>query len=432
MSLWLTDAVLRGPLLGSILMSLCTALVGAITLMRKKALIGETLSHATFPGVAIGMLIAGYNFPNQEKMTFACILLGAFLAALCAQSFIEKLLKYREKSDVTLCYILASFLGAGVLLVSFMQQAHAVWYRTIQVFFYGQAATMTDFHVVIYAGLSLCVCSIVILLYRPIKAVCFDPVFSETIGIKKAWVFQVLSVLLSLAIVIGIRCAGVILITGMLIAPAIVSRCLTKRFSSFLIISSFVGIASSILGNYITTIPIDSGFSLHYVPTGPATVMVASILAFLALLLAPRKGLLPKLFRRWKFQKNCLLENLLKALWKEPKVPFKKILKWNLATSWMVFYALYNLQRQGWLLKEKGVYRLTDDGDKKAAYIVRLHRLWELYLAQNLGGAVEHIHHSAEEMEHLITPDIEAKLTKALFNPTKDPHKQPIPSKEFL
>jgi manganese/zinc/iron transport system permease protein len=413
-------------------MSLCTALVGAITLMRKKALIGETLSHATFPGVAIGMLIAGYNFPNQEGITFLCILLGAFISALCAQAFIEKLLKYREKADVTLCYILASFLGAGVLLVSFMQQAHAVWYRTIQVFFYGQAATMTDFHVIIYAALSLCVCCIVFLLYRPIKAVCFDPVFSETIGIKKTWVFQALSVLLSLAIVIGIRCAGVILITGMLIAPAIVSRSLTKRFSSFLILSALTGVVSSVIGNYITTIPVGSGMSAHYIPTGPSTVMVASILAFLTLLLAPRKGLVPKLFRRWKFQKNCLLENLLKALWKEPEVHFKKIVQWNLAASWMVFYALKKLQRQGWLLKEKGRYKLTADGDKKAAYIVRLHRLWELYLTQNLGGAVEHIHHSAEEMEHLITPDIEAKLTKALFNPTKDPHKQPIPSKELL
>ncbi|MEI8300925.1 MAG: iron chelate uptake ABC transporter family permease subunit [Chlamydiota bacterium] len=432
MSLWLTDTVLRGPLLGSILMSLCTALVGAITLMRKKALIGETLSHATFPGVAIGMLIAGYNFPNKEGLTFVCILLGAFISALCAQFFIEKLLKYREKSDVALCYILASFLGAGVLLVSFIQQAHAIWYRTIQVFFYGQAATMTDFHVVIYAVLSLCVCFVITLLYRPIKAVCFDPVFSQAIGIKKNWVFQILSVLLSLAIVIGIRCAGVVLITGMLIAPAIVSRCLTKRFSSFLIVSSCVGVISSALGNYITTIPVNSGLSLHYIPTGPSTVMVASILAFLALLLSSRKGLLPKLFRRWKFQKNCLLENLLKAIWKESTVNFKHILKWNLATPWMVFYALKKLAHQGWILKEKGIYRLTDDGNKKAAYIVRLHRLWELYLAQNLGGAVEHIHHSAEEMEHLITPDIEAKLTKVLFNPTKDPHKQPIPSKELL
>ena len=69
---------------------------------------------------------------------------------------------------------------------------------------------------------------------------------------------------------------------------------------------------------------------------------------------------------------------------------------------------------------------LTEKGDRKAAHIVRMHRLWELYLV-HIGVGKEKVHHNAEEMEHIITPQIEAQLLKIMNNPTRDPHNSPIP-----
>lgn len=430
-----TDPIFRGPMWGSILMSFSTALVGAITFIRKKSLVGETLAHATFPGVALGMLIGGSLFPDSDLMAFVCILIGAFISSITAQYFVEKLIKKQEKPDVTLCYILASFLGLGVLIASVMQQSYVIWYRKIQIFFYGQAATMTDLHIYIYGALSIFVTLIILVFNRAFKSVCFDAIFSESIGIKRDIVMQLSSVLLALAIVIGIRSVGVVLITGMLIAPAVAAKFLTRKFSRFLALSALIGVVSSVLGNYLATTGSSNEGGHHYLPTGPSAVIIASLIAFISLVIAPEKGLLMKAIRRWNFQKGCILENLLKAFWRreDRSVNFRQIADWKIADSWILHRALKKLLRQGWIKKaEDKRYCLTEDGRKKASYIVRLHRLWELYLAEYLGNDLEHIHHSAEEMEHLITPDIEEKLTKLLLNPKKDPHKQPIPEKEFL
>lgn len=430
-----SDPVFRGPMLGSILMSFSTALVGAITFIRKKSLVGETLAHATFPGVALGMLIAGFLFPDSDLIAFIFILLGALFSSLLANYFIEKLLKKQGKPDVILCYILASFLGFGVLIASFMQQSHVIWYRKIQIFFYGQAATMTDLHIYVYGALSVVVCLAIVILNRAFKSVCFDPIFSESIGISRSLMTQCSSILLSLAIVIGIRSVGVVLITGMLIAPAVAAKFLTRKFSHFLSLAAALGVVSSLFGNYIASIYVSHEGLSRYFPTGPSTVVIASFIAFIALIVAPEKGLFIKAVRRWRFQKSCILENLLKAFWKRENrsIYFREIVEWRVADAFILRGALQRLIRQGWVKKTKdSQYLLTEDGRKKASYIVRLHRLWEVYLAEHLGNSLEHIHHSAEEMEHLITPDIEEKLTKLLLNPTKDPHKQPIPEKEFL
>jgi manganese/zinc/iron transport system permease protein len=89
---------------------------------------------------------------------------------------------------------------------------------------------------------------------------------------------------------------------------------------------------------------------------------------------------------------------------------------------------LTRLARNGWVEKAKsGCYRLTIDGIHRAAYIIRLHRLWEVYLADYLGIGAERVHRSAEEMEHIITPEIETELTRLLKDPKIDPHHQPIP-----
>ena len=98
-------------------------------------------------------------------------------------------------------------------------------------------------------------------------------------------------------------------------------------------------------------------------------------------------------------------------------------------SSFTLFLVLRRLSTHGWIFKQQEIYHLTGDGNRKASSIVRLHRLWELYLADTLKLHSEKVHKTAEEMEHIITPDIEERLTKLLSNPIMDPHQQPIPNK---
>ena len=99
-------------------------------------------------------------------------------------------------------------------------------------------------------------------------------------------------------------------------------------------------------------------------------------------------------------------------------------------SSFSFRFALYRLSREGWVDSKETSISLTKDGVSKAASVVRLHRLWELYLASALGFQGEKIHHNAEEMEHILTPDFEKRLTSLLSDPKEDPHHQPIPEKE--
>ena len=89
------------------------------------------------------------------------------------------------------------------------------------------------------------------------------------------------------------------------------------------------------------------------------------------------------------------------------------------------------MAKNGWMKEVNGnCYQLTADGRGRAANIVRLHRLWEVYLANYLEVGGERVHRNAEEMEHILTPELEKELIRLLNDPKQDPHQQPIPSRE--
>ncbi len=83
---------------------------------------------------------------------------------------------------------------------------------------------------------------------------------------------------------------------------------------------------------------------------------------------------------------------------------------------------------RGWIRRRvKGSWELSSEGSVRAKRIVRLHRLWEVYLVDYLGQNKERVHAMAEHIEHILTPDLERELTLLLKNPLLDPHQQPIP-----
>jgi manganese/zinc/iron transport system permease protein len=436
---YFTDPVLQAPTIGSILMCLSSALVGVIVFLRKRSLLGESLSHAAYPGVVLSVLFVSALFPEAhqgEEVMAIAILLGASLSALLGLWLIEKLERhFKVKDDSALCLILAVFFGVGVLIASRLQVTHALWYKTIQMFLYGQVATMTGIHVVLYLILAALVVGIVLLLYAPIEAMMFDRSFAKSIGMPVKAIDLLLFILLVLAIVIGIRSVGVVLMAGMLIAPAVAARQFTDRLWVMFILAACFGALSGFLGNYFSIeLPawsIRRGWDFKFaLPTGPMILLSASFLCFAALLFAPHYGLCSRLIRIVRFRYRCLAENLLKYLWKKGEgvtVSIEELHKWHPVSFWKVRVPLFYLSYQGWVTRDqKSCYCLTAEGIRRAAHIVRLHRLWEVYLVF-LGKGVERVHRSAEEMEHILTPELEQELTELLEDPKHDPHHQPIP-----
>ncbi len=437
-----TDPVLQAPTIGSMLMCLASALIGVVVFLRKRVLLGEALSHAAYPGVVMSVWLVASFFPASQEVMPVAILIGAFVTALLGLWAIDRLERHFSiKNDAALCLVLSVFFGVGILIASRLQLTHALWYKTVQVFLYGQAATLTDVHLVVYSILAFFTVAILIVLYRQIEMVVFDRSFSKSVGVKVSLIDTVLFALLVLAIVIGIRSVGVVLMAGMLIAPAVAARQLTDRLSVMLLLAGIFGAASGFLGNYLSVeIPLwgksrglDWKFSL---PTGPMILLSASAMSLMALLFAPENGVVCRCWRIAVFRMQCLSENLLKYFWKKGEgavVSAQELEHWHSLAFWKTRLLVWSLQRQGWVKKEKAKgFKLTRDGWLRGSRIVRLHRLWEVYLV-HLGQRVEKVHRSAEEMEHIITPELEEELIELLQDPQHDPHQQPIPrSKELL
>lgn len=437
---YFTDAVLRAPTIGSMLMCLSAALVGVIVFLRKQSLLGESLSHASYPGVVLGVIIAGSLAVDEEQSFYLPIFImsGAFLSALLGLwtiGWLERSLKIR--SDSALCFVLSAFFGVGITLASQVQFSYSNLYRQIQSYLYGQAATMTDIHILIYGSLSLAVILIIILFYKELQVVSFDRNYARSLGIQASTLDFSVFILTVLAVVIGIRSVGVVLMSAMLIAPAVAARQYTHKLYFMFILAGIFGLVSGFLGNYFS-VEFSRNLSTNRIslPTGPMIVMVASLICLFSLFFAPERGLLLRLFRARRFRAQCIEENLLKSMWRlgtKHRVSFEQISKLVSASPFYLHFLLWRLVSKGWINKIGSDYQLSSEGEARAANIVRLHRLWEVYLADYLGVGAERVHRSAEEMEHIITPELEKELTRLLHNPKMDPHHQPIPpGKETL
>lgn len=407
-----TDPVLRAPTIGSMLMCFASSLVGVVVFLRKRSLVGEALSHAAYPGVVLSVLFTGLIFPYSEDILAFTVLAGAFITALCGLKVIDFLeRKLKVKNDAALCFTLSFFFGIGVLVASRIQVTHALWYKQAQLFLYGQAATMTDIHIVIYGILSLFIVGFILVAYRHLEAVNFDREFAQTVGIRCKFIDNATFFLLVFAIVIGIRSVGVVLMAGMLIAPAAAARPLTSKLSHLFFASAFFGLLSGFCGNVLSVkIPNES----YALPTGPMILLSATTFCIFTLLFAPQNGVVSRYLRALKFMTTCRMENSLKALWKGQKIKISLWLRLKLSLKGLVTNG-----------------KLTEKGQKWAERIVRLHRLWEVYLVDYMGQRAEKVHRNAEELEHLITAELEAQLTELLHDPKHDPHHQPIPPRSL-
>ncbi|MBS0615757.1 MAG: metal ABC transporter permease [Verrucomicrobia bacterium] len=401
-----TSPVLRAPTIGTMLMSFSAGIVGVIAVLRQRSLVGEALSHATYPGVVLSVILAGF----LPEIFFApTILIGAFLFAFLGMQLLDVLeRRLKIHNDAALCLILSLFFGLGILIASRIQVTHGLWYRQALSFIYGQAATMTDIYIVIYGALSVLILGFVVLFYRQLQATSFDPVFCKSIGIPYRLLDQAIYLLLALAIVIGIRSVGVVLMAGMLIAPAVAARPFAKTLAQQLALAGSIGVFSGFIGNVLSYHLSEEKYPL---PTGPMILITAALLAFISLFFAPKTGVVVRYIRRRHYEQICRMENALKALWKGLKPTLNPLIR-NM------------LQRRHWI-DEKGT--LTKAGKERALQIVRLHRLWEVYLVHYMGQKVEKVHRTAEELEHFLTPQLEAELLEILHHPTHDPHQQPIP-----
>ncbi|MCH9617454.1 MAG: Manganese transport system membrane protein MntC [Chlamydiia bacterium] len=420
----LIDPTYSISMLGSALACISLSLIGVIYSLRRSALVGEVIAHSAFPGLILGGFIGIYLGVSGERMSLL-FLLGAIITGHLSMKKLAYLQKRWDKSaDSSLMMSISAFLGIGILLASIMQTVSPVVYKDVVIFLYGRVATMLKFHAFLYAMVTMVLLAFILSSHRRIKVFEFDKVFASTLGIGK-WLDKIVLFITLVVVIISLRSCGILLLSGMMTTPAIAARWWVKRMSSMFILAALFGGVSAITGSYLSLYLGDADVTL---PTGPMITVVSASITVFSILFGPRAGVVLCAVRRISFSIRCREENILKALYKKNGSMTFKEMKNFLNSGVLLFVFVLLRLRKKVTLTDRFSLDLKQEGKKAAARIIRLHRLWEVYLFE-VGFTKNRVHVFAEEIEHVLTDEMEEILVKRLNNPTHCPHKQEIPAK---
>ena len=272
-------------LLGTALLGLASGIAGTFAVLRKESLIGDGLSHAALPGVVIAFLLTGIK-------DIEVLIAGAALSSITAAWLITITVENSKiKFDGALATILSAFFGLGMVLLTYVQSLNNAGQAGLSKFIFGQAATILARDVYITSAAALIIIVLTALFWKELKLISFDVEYSKTLQIPVTFTLILYRSLLIMTIIIGIQSVGAILISSLLIAPAVGARQWTNKLGTMCILAGFFGMISAIGGTIWST-------SVPKLPTGPAIIVILSILVLLSLIFAPNRGML------WQFRKN--------------------------------------------------------------------------------------------------------------------------------
>ena len=272
-------------LLGTALLGLASGIAGTFAVLRKESLIGDGLSHAALPGVVIAFLLTGIK-------DIEVLIIGAALSSITAAWLITITVENSKiKFDGALATILSSFFGLGMVLLTYLQSLNNAGQAGLSKFIFGQAATILARDVYITSAAALIIIVLTALFWKELKLISFDVEYAKTLQIPVTFTLILYRSLLIMTIIIGIQSVGAILISSLLIAPAVGARQWTNKLGTMCILAGFFGMVSAIGGTIWST-------SVQKLPTGPAIIVILSVIVLLSLIFAPNRGIL------WQYRKN--------------------------------------------------------------------------------------------------------------------------------
>ncbi len=416
------DPNVRFVTIGTVVLGATSAMVGTFSFLRKRALVGDAIAHAILPGVCLSFIVSGNKNP-------IVLILGAFISGWISLIIINAIRNTTKlKNDAAIGIVLSVFFGIGILLLTSIQHSGNANQAGLDKFLFGKAASLSKDDIFIFSSVGLVLISIVFLFYKEFKLISFNPDYAKSIGLPVRFLEFLLSTLTVLAVATGIQTVGVVLMAALLITPASGARFWTYQLSHMMAIAVVFGALSGFVGSYIS-------YAAPAMPTGPWIVMCLSLIAILSIWFAPKQGLIAKNRMQFKNKRKMLIENVLKLFYhlgeKEndfhSERSFTELLKTRDLKEGELLKGLKLLKRDNYIRKKNDNWLITQSGLDEAMRVIRLHRLWEMYLNQRLKLKPDHVHNDAEAIEHIITPELEKQLEKELDFPELDPHQSKIP-----
>lgn len=298
----LTDYTLRTVALGTAVLGILSGALGTFAVLRRQSLLGDAISHAALPGIAIAFMLTG-------SKSSLILIIGAALAGWLGTLLILSIVKNtRIKEDAALGLVLSVFFGFGLVLLTFIQRRPDASQAGLDKFLFGQAATLLQRDVVSMAVLAFLAMIVLILFWKEFKLLSFDPGFGKSMGFPIQYLEILLTSLIVIAIVLGLQTVGVVLMSAMIVAPAAAARQWTDKLSIMVVLSGMFGAFAGVGGALLSS-------SFQKVPTGPAIVLVISLIVLISLIFATNRGLFWAYFREQKNRKQIQLDAVLSDLY---------------------------------------------------------------------------------------------------------------------
>lgn len=293
-----TDYTLRTITLGTAILGAVTGMLGSFAVLRKQSLLGDAISHAALPGIAIAFLITGAKDSN-------ILLLGALVSGLIGTFWIKGIIsKTHLKSDTALGLILSLFFGFGMLLLTFIQKQPNANQAGLDKYLFGQAATLVENDVWMMAIVTGSCLFVLLLFWKEFKILLFDADYTKTLGFNTQLIDILITTFIVLAIVLGLQTVGVVLMSAMLLAPAAAARQWTNSLSVMVFLAAIFGAFSGVFGTAISA-------SQNNLSTGPVIVIVAGVFVLVSFIFSPSRGLLFKQIRFIKNRRDLQLQKTL-------------------------------------------------------------------------------------------------------------------------
>ena len=423
--LTLSDFNTRVVVVGVAILGMAAGIVGAFTLLRKRALVSDAVSHATLPGIAAAWLVMVAL--GGDGKWFPGLLIGAAaggLAAIAAVLVVRTVLRLHE--DTALGIVLSVSFGAGIALLGVIQQMRRGSAAGLDSFIYGKTASMLVSDAMLIGIVSLVLVVAAVLMFKELNMLCFDAEYAASQGLAVGLLDAVMLALVVAVTVIGLQAVGLILIVALLITPAAAARFWTCDLRVMTLLSALIGALGGFVGAALSALT-------PRLPAGAVIVVVTAAGFVISALFGTRRGLLRLLVERRRSDRRIRREHLLRAAFEqvegrlgatpgrvelEAVAVDREALAHRRGWTRTELAAALRAGRRDRLLQpaplEPHSLRLTPAGAAQALRIVRNHRLWELYLIRHADVATSRVDRGADRIEHVLEPDLVAELEAQL------------------
>ena len=264
---------------GTALLGAVSGSLGTYAVLRRQSLLGDAISHAALPGIAIAFLLTGSKTP-------LILVLGAAIAGWLGTLLIMSIVRLtRIKYDSALGIVLSTFFGFGLVLHTRIQRTGNANQAGLDTFLFGQAATILKRDVLTIGILGGIAIIVMLVFWKELKLLVFDEGFAASLGFPIRALDVLLTSLLVIAIVLGLQAVGAVLMSAMLVAPAVAARQWTDRLGLMVFLAACFGAFAGVSGTLISS-------SASRIPTGPTIVLCATVVVGFSIAFAPNRGLI--------------------------------------------------------------------------------------------------------------------------------------------